>query len=49
MESSRKIRQFKKMALKTDFKCQSYVIFKKGIKGNQSVTWKVEVGPCGDG
>jgi hypothetical protein len=32
-----------------DFGCQSYALFKKGIKGNQSATWQVEVGPHGDG
>jgi hypothetical protein len=30
---------FKKMALKTDFGCESYVLFKKGINGNQMTTW----------
>jgi hypothetical protein len=32
-----------------DFRCESYALFKKGIKGNQSATWQVEVGPHGDG
>jgi hypothetical protein len=28
----------KKMALKTDFRCESYAPFKKGIHGNQITT-----------
>jgi hypothetical protein len=28
----------KKMALKTDFRCESYAPFKKGINGNQITT-----------
>jgi hypothetical protein len=44
-----KIGCLKKMALKMDFRCESYALFKKGINGNQSATWQVEVGPHGDG
>ena len=36
------------MALKIDFGCESYALFKKGINDNQRVTWQVEVGPRGD-
>jgi hypothetical protein len=36
MKISQKIDSFKKMTLKTNFGCQSYVLFKKGIKCNQS-------------
>jgi hypothetical protein len=28
----------KKMALKTDFGCESYALFKNGINGNQRIT-----------
>ena len=28
----------KKTALKTDFRCESYALFKKGINGNQITT-----------
>jgi hypothetical protein len=49
MESSQKNRPFKKKTLKTNFKCESYVIFKKGLNGNQSATWQVEVSPRDDG
>jgi hypothetical protein len=28
----------KKMALKTDFRCESYALLKKGINGNQLTT-----------
>jgi hypothetical protein len=38
---------WEKTTLKMDFKCQFFVIFKKGIKSNQSSMWKVNVGPCG--
>jgi hypothetical protein len=48
MERSRKNRLFKKMALKTDFGCESYVILKKSINGNQRTTWQVENGPHSD-
>jgi hypothetical protein len=46
---SKKLVVSKKMALKTNFECESYSIFKKDINGNQSAMWKVEVAPCGDG
>jgi hypothetical protein len=36
------------MTLKTDFRCESYVILKKGINRNQRAMWQVEVGPHGD-
>jgi hypothetical protein len=36
MERDRKVMRFKKkMALKTNFGCESYVLLKKGINGNQ--------------
>jgi hypothetical protein len=48
METSRKVRLFKKSALKTNFGCESYVLLKKCININQISMWKVEVGPRGD-
>jgi hypothetical protein len=40
MESSRKIRRFKKkMALKTNFICESYALLKKDINDNQRTMW----------
>jgi hypothetical protein len=48
MESTRKNRLLKKMALKTNFGCESYVLLKRCIKGNQRVTWQLEVGSCSD-
>jgi hypothetical protein len=44
MESSQKNRLFKKNGTENDFRCESYALFKKGINGNQSATWQVEVG-----
>jgi hypothetical protein len=43
-KAPKKIGSLKRMAQKKDFKYQSYTLFNKGIKGNQSVTWQVEVG-----
>jgi hypothetical protein len=34
-----KNRMFKKMAVKTDFKCESYALLKKDINNNQRATW----------
>jgi hypothetical protein len=48
MESSRKNRLFKKMALKMDFRCEIYSLLEKNINGNQRATWQVEVHPRGD-
>jgi hypothetical protein len=31
------------MALKTNSKCQSYAILKRGVKSNQGAMWQVEV------
>jgi hypothetical protein len=31
-----------------DFECESCVVLKKGINGNQRAPWKVEEVPCGD-
>jgi hypothetical protein len=41
-------RLFKKNALKTNFRCESYSLLKKGINGNQRSIWKAKVGPHGD-
>ena len=44
MERVRKVMRFKKqMALKMDFGCESYVLFKKGINGNQGTTWQCKL------
>jgi hypothetical protein len=48
MDSSQKNRLFKKMALKTDFRCESYALLKKDINGNKRVMWQVKDGPHGD-
>jgi hypothetical protein len=48
MERSRKSKMFKKMALKTNFRCESYALLKKDINDNQRATWQVEVGQRGD-
>jgi hypothetical protein len=48
IESSQKNRLFKKNALKSNFGCESYSLFKKGKNGNQRATWQVEDGPRGD-
>jgi hypothetical protein len=45
---SQKIGCLKKTTLKTDFGCESYALWKKGINGNQRATWQVEVGPRSD-
>jgi hypothetical protein len=49
MDNSRKNRLLKKTTLKIDFGCEIYAIFKKGINGNQSTMWQVEVNPHHDG
>jgi hypothetical protein len=49
MENSGKNSKFQKTRhWKMDFECESYVVFKKGIKCDQSAMWKVVVGPRGD-
>jgi hypothetical protein len=48
MKISLKIGCLKNTALKMNFGCEIYALFKNNINNNQRVTWKVEVGPRGD-